>query len=801
MKKTFSFLSLLLCLPLLLCGLFFISNFETVSAQSGETVYLANTTGNGRTSFESFINNYDDTDFVSLYQNANIVLVEDINLQDIKITGTIGTMKNPFKGTFNGRGFSISNFHIQKDELSTKNEYIGIFGYTSGATIKNLQISGNYNVTLNNFNVASTNLGMLVGYAENTVIDKCYINARFNSINLSNNDENVNFKNLNFGGMVGHLKESSILNSILRSPSNIITLPKIELNSMNTDIVKIGGMVGNLDNSSIIFSVSQTAIDLTVSEGYSGSVYVGGIVGYVSQSNSKIINCVTETSLDVQGNATVGMIGGQISNPAPRNYNISYIYYLQDTSNHYDTFGDKGGYALSNAEAYLAIENSKIQNSESVQGAVDYFITKDWNASVGDSWDFVDTFMSYAGNISLQAFDDPYKLSIRNSEPIEIQGFENTQYFYDDTATFTFKFKEEDDQANSKYYRLSTLNIGDEIIANFRFDEETGTYSLSTLAQYDRISMVYDDESKTYTVTISGVTSNYEGVYSIATQKMTFSGKFTYRLYDGNIIQNEVSKTECFVYRTGGDSNRSDVTISNLEVGSRFNITTKPKDTSYYVFSGWYLVGGGEEGQDLLISESQNLVGVFGEGYYVDSFEVYAKYDSNACDLIFEIDSGVHEVILGSSQYTINNPDEATNIKIFKQLTELRMQLYLKEGYSFDVETFMQDLNLYDRFDIEVDFCTLLGEPVVLDNGMTLYEFNLNMANLNPDKTNQFAISFQTVYENGGNNNLVWIIVGSVAGGLLLVGLIILIIVLVRRRGGFGGGKISRSSFKKGGYF
>ena len=72
MKKSISFISLLLCLPLLVCGLFFITNLNSNSSVSaeGSTIYLANASVNGNVAFTEFIDNYETN---TNYHNANVV--------------------------------------------------------------------------------------------------------------------------------------------------------------------------------------------------------------------------------------------------------------------------------------------------------------------------------------------------------------------------------------------------------------------------------------------------------------------------------------------------------------------------------------------------------------------------------------------------------------------------------------------------------------------------------------------------------------------------------------------------------
>ena len=59
----------------------------------------------------------------------------------------------PFSGTFDGGGHTISGLHVEQSS-----DYLGLFGYISGATVQNLGVSGA--VTGNGY------AGGLVGYAD-----------------------------------------------------------------------------------------------------------------------------------------------------------------------------------------------------------------------------------------------------------------------------------------------------------------------------------------------------------------------------------------------------------------------------------------------------------------------------------------------------------------------------------------------------------------------------------------------------------------------------------------------------------
>ena len=85
---------------------------------------------------------------------------------------SIGTSNNSYRAIFNGNGYSIKNY--------TGNN--GLFAYTNGATIKNLKID-NANLTNNNINQNSFS-GILIGNAQNTLVENCSVNGEINIIRI-----------------------------------------------------------------------------------------------------------------------------------------------------------------------------------------------------------------------------------------------------------------------------------------------------------------------------------------------------------------------------------------------------------------------------------------------------------------------------------------------------------------------------------------------------------------------------------------------------------------------------------------
>ncbi|MBR2526822.1 hypothetical protein IKE67_10195 [bacterium] len=83
--------------------------------------------------------------------DAKVMIFADINLDDLGVdetgsnwTAVGSSSSNAFQGTLDGNGYTISNLKINKPDRS----YQGLFGYTKGATIKNIDLE-NVDITSN----------------------------------------------------------------------------------------------------------------------------------------------------------------------------------------------------------------------------------------------------------------------------------------------------------------------------------------------------------------------------------------------------------------------------------------------------------------------------------------------------------------------------------------------------------------------------------------------------------------------------------------------------------------------------
>ena len=177
----------------------------------------------------------------------------------------IGNSVNTFKGSFNGKGYTISGLNITQVSA-----YAGLFGYLDidGVIINTGVINGSVS--------GASYVGGIVGYNAGFV-SNCY-----NALNISGYSE--------VGGIVG-------FSAAYATVSNVYNLGNIQGTS------SVGGLIGRATNNSILengFSVGSIIASASST---------GGIVGYTYDST--VLNCYYNT--DVYSGNAIGLIQGTLS--------------------------------------------------------------------------------------------------------------------------------------------------------------------------------------------------------------------------------------------------------------------------------------------------------------------------------------------------------------------------------------------------------------------------------------------------------------------------------------------------------
>ena len=114
------------------------------------------------TSLADFKTFRDKVNAGTTFSGKTVVLMKDLDLSGISNWTPIGTEAKPFKGTFHGNGYVISNLKTNTNTNS------GLFGYIQSATIKYVSLS---EITVK----GGKNIGGLVGNAKSSTILTCTV--------------------------------------------------------------------------------------------------------------------------------------------------------------------------------------------------------------------------------------------------------------------------------------------------------------------------------------------------------------------------------------------------------------------------------------------------------------------------------------------------------------------------------------------------------------------------------------------------------------------------------------------------
>lgn len=239
------------------------------------------------------------------FANKTLTLTASIDLLADEWT-PIGTEENPFAGTVNGRGFSISNLKLNKAM-----SYVGFFGYSLGE-IKNIDFKG-ANVTVSGTN---SSVGIACGYSTKaisgvtasgyvTAVDCDYVGGVVgkcdNSVNASASSAEVVGSNF-VGGVAG---------SVIR-PYNM-TYTSLSNSGKVTGAEYVGGIFGCFNETYSEQSAAYTVKmnDITNSGEISGGDYTGGLFGKAAVLYTKGSSNLEATDFSNTGNVTGGYyVGG-----------------------------------------------------------------------------------------------------------------------------------------------------------------------------------------------------------------------------------------------------------------------------------------------------------------------------------------------------------------------------------------------------------------------------------------------------------------------------------------------------------
>lgn len=440
-----------------------------------------------------------------------------------------------FKGTFDGRGYSIDGLYINGDQT-----LIALFGTAGqGSVFKNIHI-GKAFLKANN-PLERVTLGGLVAQAASE-IEHCSSAALITSIAPSST----------IGGLVGIIDNGSITDSyatgdIAFSGFTSATIGGlvadgafVEINYGNAtgDIavflrkgeeisnVMIGAFAGKLLTEAYIRDSYATG-KITASTYGDYTLDIGGLVGYTYFSVHIINSCATGDIEVLHGETNAGALIGYFSTAHIVNaYATGTVLHSDATTGYFGAF-------IGRAESYVYINggyyNTTINQGLSVIGNTRYtpdiFITKGFPDVAMKSSNFTDllNFGTYSKNIQWQADESGYPLPV--NEPAQIlfsgQGTLDDPYLIS-TSTQLYGMAYLVNSIGSKYgekhYRLTN-----DILLN----DTTGWDARITSARWvQKAGTAHEDPADSLVLPQFDITDTYFYQWTPIAAESSFSGTF-----------------------------------------------------------------------------------------------------------------------------------------------------------------------------------------------------------------------------------------------------------------------------------
>lgn len=232
---------------------------------------------------EVAITSCEDLQNINSYLAGNYYLANDIDCADFYFDNAdlgfmpIGDADTPFTGTFDGKGFTISNLFIDR---SSQTYYVGLFGFAGLKNSNNQDSVSISNVNLTGLDITgNSHVGGLFGQLYHGTVTDVHTEGTVKGVAV-------------LGGLGGDARDSTISNV---SSSGSVTM---ENPTGNTSQIFYGGLIGGNERTEI--SCSNSDADVT------GNYRVGGLVGH----NSGPITSSFATGT-VEGFYRVGGLAGE----------------------------------------------------------------------------------------------------------------------------------------------------------------------------------------------------------------------------------------------------------------------------------------------------------------------------------------------------------------------------------------------------------------------------------------------------------------------------------------------------------
>lgn len=216
--------------------------------------------------------------------SANAKLLEDINIEEETFNGFTG-----YKGTFDGNKKTISGY---KRTFSDGGSSLGFFNTTTGATIKDFTLVGEWTYDINK---ACYAIGGVIGMANSTTIEgvTSKVNMTFGA-NCPTGASGIRC----VGGIAGRINGGTINKCRYNGT--------IDLSANSGICDRFGGIVGDLGSAS---TISNCLFDGEIKVAATSSLAMGGILGTKNNQTPTISHCLFNGKMTFPAGANISNCG------------------------------------------------------------------------------------------------------------------------------------------------------------------------------------------------------------------------------------------------------------------------------------------------------------------------------------------------------------------------------------------------------------------------------------------------------------------------------------------------------------
>ncbi len=234
---------------------------------------------------------------------------------------TFGTKDNPFKGTFDGNGYTIKGLDYHRSILASPDT--GLFAWTKGAVIKNLNLTDAYVG-------ADYRGGVVVGYAEDTRIENIKLTNCTSSVTPANNAVSLVTNAGLAGGMVAGEAWNSTFYNVEVQGGSVVNNSTAAVSGLGGEGLYLGSIVGIAKNSTIEYcrvtpirnieadgtaTYTYTRVhnkyDIAIGAVSGQAIYSGGIAGSL-YDGSEAIDCFSTADCYTYGGTYVSVGAGNV---------------------------------------------------------------------------------------------------------------------------------------------------------------------------------------------------------------------------------------------------------------------------------------------------------------------------------------------------------------------------------------------------------------------------------------------------------------------------------------------------------